>query len=139
MQADRNAETRGLSTLDVAMLVGLSYRQLDFLVRSGVVDAISPAAGQGTVRLWDRGQLPMLRFVAVLRELGAVAETIRTAVENLGALDPAAWQARILVTSDGRIAPLLGADTDGYLVDLARCRDTLLPSWVPPSRFSVAA
>ena len=51
--ARRVAEERGLLTsVAVCRLTGLTYRQLDYRVRSGLLTPVVEAAGQGSARLW---------------------------------------------------------------------------------------
>ena len=63
------------------------------------------------------------RLCDVLRTLGAPEATRARADTEAADLAEQAWSARVLVTIDGRITTLLGADENGYLVDLASCRD----------------
>jgi DNA-binding transcriptional MerR regulator len=77
------------STQAVADMIGASYRQLDYWVRTGVVDR--PAVGNrrvedgsGTRRRWAAEQVPTLLLVARLRDLGATDEHIRDAIGVAG-------------------------------------------------------
>lgn len=42
-----------LSSEAVCQLTGLSYRQLDYWCRSGVIEATVPARGSGSTRRWS--------------------------------------------------------------------------------------
>jgi hypothetical protein len=67
----------------------------------------------------------LVRFAAVLREHGATDVTLRPAIAEAESLAPEAWGARVVVTLDGRITTPLGADANGWIVDLAHCREAL--------------
>lgn len=115
-----------LTTAQVAQAAGVSTRQLDYLVSAGVIDPawIEGTGGSGSRRRWAPEQVKVVRLAAVLRELGATDETLRPALAAIVTIpDERVWNARILVTVDGRLMTPLGADANGYLVDLARCRD----------------
>ena len=112
---------RRMSTPEAARAVGLTLRQLDYMTREGVIDR--PEHGSGYHRRWAPEELKLLRLLAVLRSLGATGDTLRAAARQAEELSPDGWTARVLVTAEGRIATLLGADEQGYLVDLAACRD----------------
>ena len=114
-----------LNSIEVARLAGVSYRQLDYLVREGVVEPRGHDGGTGNPRCWAPEQLPVLRFAAILREHGARKETIGPAVVELESMHDRAWGARVLVSLDGGIHTLLGDEANGWVVDLAHCRDLL--------------
>jgi hypothetical protein len=99
----------------------MTYRQIDYLVRLGIITpAYAPARGSGSRASWSRSQLPVLRMVAFLREHGARDSTLRTAVVEAERLNENAWGARIVVTIDGRIMPLFAADANGWVMDFAQ-------------------
>ena len=55
----------------------------------------------------------------------ATQETIGPAVVELESMHDRAWGARVLVSLDGGIHTLLGDEANGWVVDLAHCRDLL--------------
>src|SRR5690349_18281159 len=103
-------EPRDLGTNEILRLTGMTYRQLDHMDRSGVITPRLPASGSGSQRRWAPDQVRVLRFIQVLRTHGAAYETLRPAVREAEALTEQAWTARVLVTLEGRITTLLGAD-----------------------------
>lgn len=116
------AYVTALSTSQVCAATGLTYRQLDYWVRCGAIEpAVSRASGSGSVRRWAPEQLRQLRFAAVLTTHGAELATVRPALIASARIAEQAWDTRVLVTIDGRICTLLGADADGWVVDLAAC------------------
>jgi hypothetical protein len=114
-----------MTSAEVLTATGLSYRQLGWLVRHGVITPKVHGTGPGNPWSWGAEQLPVLRLCAVLRYMGAPVPVLRKVVPTVGQLDEHAWGFRVLVTTDGRLATLLGTDAAGYLVDLAACRTAL--------------
>jgi DNA-binding transcriptional MerR regulator len=65
---------------------GISYRQLDYWARTGLVEpSIRPAAGSGSQRLYSFRDLVVLRVVKSLLEAGVSLQNIRKAIETLRA------------------------------------------------------
>jgi DNA-binding transcriptional MerR regulator len=65
---------------------GISYRQLDYWARTGLVEpSIRPAAGSGTQRLYSFRDLVVLRVVKSLLEAGVSLQNIRKAIDTLRA------------------------------------------------------
>ncbi len=81
--------------------VGISYRQLDYWARTGlVVPSIRDASGSGTQRLYSFRDLVVLKVVKRLLDAGVSLQNIRKAIDTLrsyGADDLAA----ITLISDG--------------------------------------
>lgn len=80
---------------------GISYRQLDYWARTGLVEpTIRSAAGSGTSRLYGFKDILVLKIVKRLLDTGVSLQNIRTAVTHLrsrGVED----LARITLMSDG--------------------------------------
>ena len=114
-----------LRSSDVTAAAGITFRQLDYLVAAGLIAPrlSGQGGGSGNERRWGAEQVRLVRFAAILREHGARHETLAPAMRQATDLPEEAWCARVLVTKDGRIATLLGPDANGYIVDLAHCRD----------------
>jgi DNA-binding transcriptional MerR regulator len=111
-----------LTSAEVLATTGLSYRQLGWLVRNNVIKPKVDGSGPGNPWSWGDDQVRVLRLIAVLREHGASMDTLRHVVPQAERLPEALWDFRVLITTDGRIATLLGNVPAGYLVDLAMCR-----------------
>lgn len=63
---------------------GISYRQLDYWARTGLVSpTIRPATGSGTHRLYGFRDILVLKVVKRLLDTGVSLQQIRTAVEAL--------------------------------------------------------
>jgi DNA-binding transcriptional MerR regulator len=67
-------------------VVGITYRQLDYWARTGlVVPSIRTAAGSGTQRLYSFKDVLVLKVVKRLLDAGVSLQNIRLAVEHLRA------------------------------------------------------
>ena len=74
---------RGVTAMHAA---GISYRQLDYWARTGLVEpSIRPAAGSGSQRLYSFRDLIVLRVVKSLLEAGVSLQNIRKAIDTLRA------------------------------------------------------
>ena len=66
--------------------VGITYRQLDYWARTGLVaPEIRPAGGSGTQRLYSFRDLLLLKVIKRLLDAGIALQQIRTATEHLRA------------------------------------------------------
>ena len=80
---------------------GITYRQLDYWARTGlVVPSVRPAAGSGSQRLYSFRDILVLKVVKRLLDTGVSLQNIRAAIEHLrsrGVSD----LAQITLISDG--------------------------------------
>ena len=101
---DENTGYRGPSACKAA---GITYRQLDYWARTGLVEpTVRPATGSGTQRLFGFRDILVLRVVKRLLDSGVSLQQIRTAVEHLrerGVED----LSRITLMSDGASVSVL--------------------------------
>lgn len=65
------------STAEVVKRTGLSYRQVDYLCRTGVLDPAVPASGSGTRREFSDSDLALALVVASLRAEGYTLSAVR--------------------------------------------------------------
>ena len=76
--------TEGFSGREAADIVGITYRQLDYWARTGLVEpSIRPASGSGTHRLYSFRDILVLKVVKRLLDTGVSLQQIRTAVGHL--------------------------------------------------------
>jgi len=112
---DENTGYRGTSACKAA---GITYRQLDYWARTGLVEpTVRPATGSGTQRLYGFRDILVLRVVKRLLDSGVSLQQIRTAVEHLrerGVDD----LARITLMSDG--ASVYECTSDDQVIDLVQ-------------------
>jgi DNA-binding transcriptional MerR regulator len=80
---------------------GITYRQLDYWARTGlVVPSVRSAKGSGTQRLYSFKDILVLKVVKRLLDTGVSLQNIRTAVDHLRARGVADL-AQITLLSDG--------------------------------------
>jgi DNA-binding transcriptional MerR regulator len=108
----------GFRVPEVCRLVGISYRQLDYWARTGLVTpSIREAGGSGTQRLYSFQDLVQLRVIKKLLDTGISLQNIRKAViyirENLGT-EPTT----ITLMSDG--ARIYACESEEEIIDLVK-------------------
>ncbi len=95
---------------------GISYRQLDYWARTGLVEpSIRTASGSGSARLYGFRDILVLKIVKRLLDAGVSLQNIRTAVNHLrdrGVTD----LERITLMSDG--ASIYECASPGEIIDL---------------------
>ena len=80
---------------------GITYRQLDYWARTGLVEpGIRTASGSGTQRLYGFGDILVLKIVKRLLDAGVSLQNIRTAVDHLRSRGVTDLE-RITLMSDG--------------------------------------
>lgn len=80
-QIDRNAGFKGAVA---ARAAGISYRQLDYWARTGLVEpSLQGAKGSGSQRLYGFRDILVLKLVKRLLDTGISLQQIRTAVSQL--------------------------------------------------------
>ena len=99
-------------------IVGITYRQLDYWTRTGLVTpSLQPAAGSGTQRLYSFNDLLQLKVIKSLTEAGASLQKVRQAIEyardNLG--DD--WS-KVTIVTDG--AGVYACTSEAEVFDLVR-------------------
>jgi len=78
------AETQGYRVPEVCRVVGISYRQLDYWARTGLVTpSVRAAGGSGTQRLYSFPDLVQLKVIKKLIDAGISLQRIRKAVQYL--------------------------------------------------------
>ena len=111
-------ETGSYSGKQACEIVGISYRQLDYWDRQGVVcPSLSAAHGSGTQRRYSYRDLVRLRMVKQLLDAGVQLKNARKAIEYLREEEGADWQTASIVLAEGN--SILARDGDA-LIDLVR-------------------
>ena len=78
------AAEEGFRAPEVAKIVGISYRQLDYWARTDLVTpSIQSAGGSGTQREYSFHDIVLLRSIKSLLDTGVNLQRIRTAVDYL--------------------------------------------------------
>jgi DNA-binding transcriptional MerR regulator len=100
-EVDAGPEDVGYRGPTACAAAGITYRQLDYWARTGLVEpTVRPASGSGSQRLYGFRDILVLKVVKRLLDTGISLQQIRTAVEHLrarGATD----LAEITLMSDG--------------------------------------
>ncbi|HUX04216.1 MAG TPA: MerR family transcriptional regulator [Acidimicrobiales bacterium] len=110
--------TAGFSGPMVCRLTGVTYRQLDYWARTGLVTpSITPAKGSGSKRTYSYGDVLEVKVIKSLLDSGLSLARARQAVQCLRDALGADVASSSLVMSD---AGSVLAHTDGELVDLLR-------------------
>jgi DNA-binding transcriptional MerR regulator len=109
-------DAAGYRGVVAARVAGITYRQLDYWARTGLVEpTIRGAAGSGSQRLYGFRDILVLKLVKGLLDTGISLQQIRTAIEELrdrGITD----LARITLMSDG--ASVYLCTTQEEIIDL---------------------
>ena len=97
---------------------GITYRQLDYWARTGLVQpSVRSASGSGSQRLYSFRDILVLRIVKRLIDTGVSLPNIRAAVEHLAAR-PGADLGRMTLMSDG--ATIYECRSSTEVIDLVR-------------------
>ncbi len=114
--ADAAPEEVGYRGPTACTAAGITYRQLDYWARTGLVEpSIRPAYGSGTQRLYSFRDIVVLKIVKRLLDTGVSLQNIRAAVRHLrsrGRTD----LARMTLMSDG--ATVYECSSPDEVVDL---------------------
>lgn len=95
---------------------GITYRQLDYWARTGLVQpTVRSAAGSGSQRLYGFADILVLKIVKRLLDTGVSLQNIRTAVTHLRSRGEADL-ARITLMSDG--ASIYECTNNEEIIDL---------------------
>jgi DNA-binding transcriptional MerR regulator len=77
-------ETVGFRGPTACAAAGITYRQLDYWARTGLVEpSVRSAHGSGTQRLYSFRDVVVLKIVKRFLDTGVALQTIRTAVQHL--------------------------------------------------------
>ena len=109
------ADEQGYRVPEVCKIIGISYRQLDYWARTGLVrPSIQDAQGSGTQRLYSFQDLVVLKVIKSLLDTGVSLQRVRKAVEYLQDMGRPA--SGVTLMSDG--ARIYEADSPEGVVDL---------------------
>nr|WP_308012378.1 MerR family transcriptional regulator [Streptomyces acidipaludis] len=98
---DTTGEQIGYRGPTACAATGITYRQLDYWARTGLVEpSVRPAYGSGTQRLYGFRDVVVLKIVKRLLDTGVSLQNIRTAVQHLRSVGPSEL-ARMTLMSDG--------------------------------------
>jgi DNA-binding transcriptional MerR regulator len=99
-------------------IVGITYRQLDYWTRTGLVaPSKQDAHGSGTQRLYSFNDLLQLKVIKSLTDAGASLQKVRQALDYVKKDLDADW-ATVTIVTDG--AGVYACTSDAEVVDLLR-------------------
>jgi DNA-binding transcriptional MerR regulator len=94
-------EEQGYGVKEVQRVVGVTYRQLDYWARTGlVVPSVRDAEGSGSQRIYAFQDILKLRIIKRLLDTGVTLQKIRKATDYLTGIKQAPQGATLI--SDGR-------------------------------------
>lgn len=113
-------------------IVGISYRQLDYWTRTGLVQpSIQPAQGSGTQRLYSFNDLLQLKLIKSLTDAGASLQKVRQAIEYVRDHVDDDWS-KVTIVADG--SGVYACTSDAEVVDLLRSGQGVLGAVVAVDR-----
>jgi DNA-binding transcriptional MerR regulator len=99
-------------------IVGITYRQLDYWTRTGLVEpTIQAAQGSGTQRLYSFNDLLQLRLIKSLTDAGASLQKVRQAIEYVRMHVEDDWS-KVTIVADG--SGVYACTSDAEVFDLLR-------------------
>ena len=99
-------------------IVGISYRQLDYWTRTGlVVPSLAEAHGSGTQRLYSFNDLLQLRVIKNLTDAGASLQKVRQAIDYVRDHLQDDWS-KVTIVADG--GGVYACTSDAEVIDLLR-------------------
>lgn len=109
-------ETVGYRGPTACAAAGITYRQLDYWARTGLVEpSVRPAYGSGTQRLYSFRDVVVLKIVKRFLDTGVALQNIRAAVRHLRGRELADLE-RMTLMSDG--ATVYECSSPDEVVDL---------------------
>jgi DNA-binding transcriptional MerR regulator len=115
MEIDTEVGYRGPQACKI---VDITYRQLDYWTRTGLVQpSVQPAHGSGTQRLYSFNDLLQLKVIKSLTDAGASLQKVRQAIDYVRDELDADW-AKVTIVADG--SGVYACTSDAEVVDLLR-------------------
>lgn len=111
-------EVTGYRGPQACKIVDISYRQLDYWTRTGLVEpSLQPAQGSGTQRLYSFNDLLQLKVIKSLTDAGASLQKVRQAIDYVRNNLSDDWS-QVTIVTDG--AGVYACTSDAEVVDLLR-------------------
>ena len=111
-------ETEGYRVPEVCRTIGITYRQLDYWARTGLVTpSIREAGGSGTQRLYSFQDLVVLKVIKKLTDAGVSLQRVRKSIAYLrqsGHDQPTG----ITLMSDG--SSVYACESEDQIIDLVK-------------------
>ena len=108
---------QGYRVPDVVKIVGISYRQLDYWARTGLVrPSVKDAQGSGSQRVYSFQDLALLKLIKRMLDSGVNLQSIRASMKTLKDLKEPALGATLIV--DGN--RIYSVESPEAVVDLVK-------------------
>ncbi len=112
---DAGGQLEGYRGPAVCKIVGITYRQLDYWARTGLVNpSVRKADGSGTQRLYSFDDIVQLRVVKRLVDTGVSLQRVRLAIDELR--DRGRSPSDVTLVSDG--SSVFMVDDNAQVIDL---------------------
>jgi DNA-binding transcriptional MerR regulator len=123
MPSEQEGATLGYRGPQVCSIVGITYRQLDYWARTGLLHpSISQARGSGSQRVYSYADLLQLKVIKRLLDAGVSLQAARRAIECLRSSGEDLAAANLVI--DDRRSVL--AHTGEEIIDLLKGGQTVL-------------
>ena len=111
-------EADGYRVPEVCKVIGISYRQLDYWARTGLVTpSVREAGGSGTQRLYSFQDLVQLKVIKRLIDAGISLQRIRKAVQYLRQ-NESTGPSGVTLMSDG--VSIYACQSEDEIIDLVK-------------------
>jgi DNA-binding transcriptional MerR regulator len=108
---------QGYRVPEVCAIVGITYRQLDYWARTGLVrPSVKDAKGSGSQRLYSFQDLALLKLIKRMLDSGVNLQQVRKAMKTLRGLEEPALGATLVV--DGN--RIYSVESPEAVVDLVK-------------------
>jgi DNA-binding transcriptional MerR regulator len=112
------ADAEGYRVPEVCKIVGISYRQLDYWARTGLVTpSVREAGGSGTQRVYSFRDLVQLKVIKKLIDAGISLQRVRKAIQFLQE-NMKTGPSGITLMSDG--ASIYACESEDEIIDLVK-------------------
>lgn len=127
-------EETGFRGPQATKIVGITYRQLDYWTRTGLVEpSIQPARGSGTQRLYSFNDLLQLKVIKSLTDAGASLQKVRQAIDYVRDNLSDDWST-VTIVADGD--GVYACTSDSEVVDILRRGQGVLGAIVSVGRIA---
>ena len=125
---DSESGVLGYRGPQVCSIVGITYRQLDYWARTGLLHpSISQAKGSGSQRVYSYADLLQLKVIKRLLDSGVSLQAARRAIECLRSSGEDLATANLVINDKNSVL----AQTDEALIDLLKGGQTVLNMVLP--------
>ena len=125
-------ENGGYRGPQTCKIVGITYRQLDYWTRTGlVIPSVQEATGSGSQRLYSFNDLLQLKVIKSLTDAGASLQKVRQAIDYVRNHLEDDWS-KVTIVTDG--SGVHAYTSDAEVVDLLRSGQGVLGAIVAVGR-----